>query len=118
MASVIRGDDNFDTETGIGGFVWAHIQQTGTQALKDSKGVSSITDIQSGRTRTTFSNAYANIYYSASAIQSNTASGSSQISIHASSASASPTEMTTTTIISAGNGDRVVHALLFIGELA
>lgn len=118
MASVIRGDDNFDTETGIAGFVWAHIDQSGTQALKDSKGVSSITDTAGGRTKTTFSNAYANVYYSASAIQSNTASGTSQISIYgSSSAPYVPIDMTTTTIETASNADRKVHALQFIGDL-
>lgn len=116
MASTIRGNDNFDSETGVAGFVWAHIQQTGTQTLRDSNGVSSITDIQAGRTRTTFSNNYANTYYSFTAGQSNTASGSNQISVHAPSVSGSPTEMTTSTVLTACGADRVVHALQFMGD--
>jgi len=42
---------------------WVNINQTGTQAVRDSLNVSSISDIAAGRTQVTVSNAFANNTY-------------------------------------------------------
>ena len=42
---------------------WVNINQTGTQAVRDSINVSSISDIAAGRTQVTVSNAFANNTY-------------------------------------------------------
>ncbi len=42
---------------------WVNINQTGTQAVRDSLNVSSISDIATGRTEVTVNNAFANNTY-------------------------------------------------------
>ena len=43
---------------------WVNFNQIGTQAIQDSFNISSITDINVGRTTVTLSNSMSNIYYS------------------------------------------------------
>lgn len=58
MTSVIRGSDNFDSDTSFAGlpsFTYAMVNTTGTQTILQSSGVSSITDWGQGAVRHTFS---------------------------------------------------------------
>ena len=43
---------------------WVNFNQIGTQAIQDSFNISSITDLNVGRTTVTLSNSMSNIYYS------------------------------------------------------
>jgi len=51
MTSVIRGDDNFDSEGIVEGTAsaWVNFNGSGTVAIRDSYNVSSITDTGTGR---------------------------------------------------------------------
>lgn len=66
MASTIRGSDNFDSSDTNSVKAWVYTQTTGTQTIRDSKNVSSVTDIGTGNVRANFSTGMTNIYYSAS----------------------------------------------------
>lgn len=64
MTSVIRGDDNFDSgnvEDTVK--AWVYTNTLGTQTIKDSKNVSSVTDIGTGNVRANFSSNMTNIYF-------------------------------------------------------
>ncbi len=59
MTSVIRGDDNFDTEDTLLGLakISCNFDGTGTPAIRKSKGVLGITDLGAGKYRLTFETA-------------------------------------------------------------
>lgn len=65
MTSVIRGDDNFDSGDVPEDTVkaWVYTYTYGTQTIKDSKNVSSVTDIGTGNVRANFSTSMTNIYF-------------------------------------------------------
>ena len=52
------------TEKGQLAKMWVNFNQTGTQAIRDSFNVSSITDLETGRTQVNFQNAMSNSNYS------------------------------------------------------
>ena len=64
MASIIRGDDNFDSEAGSALKAWVNFNGTGTVAIRDSYNVSSITDVGTGGYRLNYTNALSNSAYS------------------------------------------------------
>lgn len=64
MTSIIRGSDNFDSgnvEDTVK--AWVYTYTPGTQTIKDSKNVSSVTDIGTGNVRANFSTGMTNIYF-------------------------------------------------------
>jgi len=65
MTSVIRGDDNFDSEGIVEGTAsaWVNFNGSGTVAIRDSYNVSSITDIALGNYTINFATAMANTDY-------------------------------------------------------
>ena len=66
MTSVIRGNDNFDSNTflsGVPDFTYAMVDTTGTMSLTQSSGVSSVTDVGTGNVQHNFSNARANLNF-------------------------------------------------------
>jgi len=70
MASVIRGDDNFDSAGGNAVKAWANFNGTGTPAIRESYNVSSITDTATGRYTANLETSVADSNYSvASAAQ-------------------------------------------------
>lgn len=76
----------------------ATVNQSGTQAILGSDNLSSITDNGTGRTTFTFSTNFANANYTVASCQVNTAAGTYQGNIEASSASAAPTTMSTSAV--------------------
>lgn len=64
MTSTIRGDDNFDSGN-VQDTVkaWVYTYTYSTQTIRDSKNVSSVTDIGTGNVRANFSNNMTNIYF-------------------------------------------------------
>jgi len=57
MASVIRGDDNFDSQYGAALKAWVNFNGAGTVAIREALNVSSITDNGTGSFTLNFANA-------------------------------------------------------------
>jgi len=73
--------DNLQTTTGTGLYLaksWCTVDQSGTQVLRDSENVSSITDSGSGYTDVTMSNAQPNAYYCISTYTATLGGGGNQ----------------------------------------
>ena len=66
MASVIRGDDNFDSEAGSALKAWVNFNGTGTVAIRADYNVSSITDNGTADYTINLTNALADANYSVS----------------------------------------------------
>ena len=64
MASVIRGNDNFDSAGGAAMKAWVNFNGTGTVAIRASYNVSSITDNGTGNYTANFTTALADANYS------------------------------------------------------
>ena len=65
MASVIRGNDNFDSAGGAAMKAWVNFNGTGTVAIRGSYNVSSITDNATGEYTVNFAVAMADANYCA-----------------------------------------------------
>lgn len=92
MASVIRGDDDFDSEGIVTGTAkaWVNFNGTGTVAIRASYNVSSITDNGTGTYTVNFTNAFIDTSYSDSAnAQDNNDSGTLLVSSHSGKTSSS-----------------------------
>lgn len=63
MASVIRGDDNFDSEAGSALKAWVNVDGTGTVNIRGDYNVGSVTDNGTGDYTINFSTAMSNTNY-------------------------------------------------------
>ena len=74
MASVIRGNDNFDSAGGAAMKAWVNFNGTGTVAIRAQYNVSSITDNGTGDYTANFTNATVDANYAAVAQTNHAAS--------------------------------------------
>ena len=78
MASVIRGNDNFDSAGGAAMKAWVNFNGTGTVAIRAAYNVSSITDNATGDYTVNFTTAMADVNYTAVATSDSTNSAGPQ----------------------------------------
>ena len=64
MASIIRGDDNFDSEAGSALKAWVNFQGSGTVVIRSAYNVTSITDNGTGDYTINYTTPFADTDYS------------------------------------------------------
>ena len=90
MASVIRGNDNFDSAGGAAMKAWVNFNGTGTVAIRAQYNVSSITDNGTGDYTVNFTNAMPDTNYAAASYAHSNSDGSGWIRFVSGPASSVP----------------------------